>query len=490
MLGASGRWISKAEETWFGDPAAERVLVADLMAAARRVAATLSATLQHPFTREGGLFILAQYASAVAGLAVTVIAARVLGPRGYGSVAVIFAYPQLIWTFLSAKPSSVLIRHVSVNAEANRWGEVRAYARIGYVIALVSSSAFLVVVAVAPLWSPIAPSGVPGVKSLILWVAASIPFKAVSAVSVGLLVSLRKPKHAAFFSVFERILVLLLVLVAVRIEFTIWSYLGAVVLGEILASVITILWTLRVLNPLLSTHVDRGDWRKALQTLRSEMQWNYLFVCMGGVLFQLPLLVLSHVGGPRDAAFFKLSLSVVTTTAYIESGLWKVASPVLSRRAFATGASGLSTTIRRWTLRAGLPLGVVVLLAAAVVPLLIPYVFGQEYAPMERGMQIMLIGAAASVVFFVLAPAYFASGHVRAWVVAYSVYSFVTVGAGSVAASMGGFTGMAVVFGLSTTALNVVMAWLAPQILSRPHEGGPPDAISVPGSKRAGDEAT
>jgi O-antigen/teichoic acid export membrane protein len=79
---------------------------------------------------------------------------------------------------------------------------------------------------------------------------------------------------------------------------------------------------------------------------------------------------------------------------------------------------------------------------------------------MSTGLQLMLTGAAASAVFFVLSPFYYAVGQVRFWTKAYGIYSIVVLSLGWVLVESWGFVGVAASLGLGNLLFNLVMASL------------------------------
>lgn len=452
----------------------------------KKLISRLLSSTRHPLSREGGFLILSQYGTAAAGLATTVVAARALGTTGYGQAAVIVAVPLLVWAFLDLKPASVLVRHLSLSAGADRWEEFAGYAGLGYSVAAAAGLVALAVVSAASTWLVPSLSPLPEAPVLTMWLAAKLPFRAVGAISSGMLVSLRRTRYAGSAQLAEKTLVLGFVLFASRGGLDVSTFLLATVAGEIVGALLTTAIAFKVLASMAS----ELRWRAfraipSAANLLQDLRWNYLFVCMSGILFQVPLIVLGSRRDTDDAAFLKLSLSLITAVAYIESGLWKVVNPLLSRRMFTEGSHRLIAVMRRWTVRAGLPLGLSVAIVAAFVPLAISSLFGQDYAGMQSGLRWMLLGAAVSVIFFVLNPAYFAMGGVRPWVMGYSMYALATVVLGMWAASSEGFTGFAAVFACATGLFNLAMAILAPRHLNRPDSaneaaGEVVDAVSDP----------
>jgi hypothetical protein len=114
------------------------------------------------------------------------------------------------------------------------------------------------------------------------------------------------------------------------------------------------------------------------------------------------------------------------------------------------------TTIKRWTPRAGLPTGVVLLVNVPLVPVEVSVVFGPSYSDMS--LQLMSLGAATSHVFFALTPFYHAVGQVGFWTKGLRQLR----GSGSspswALVKPWGFVGVVASAGLGTLVFNLAMA--------------------------------
>ncbi|HEX2930299.1 MAG TPA: hypothetical protein VHV54_11325, partial [Candidatus Binatia bacterium] len=168
-------------------------------------------------------------------------------------------------------------------------------------------------------------------------------------------------------------------------------------------------------------------------------------------------MILAHLRGPELAGFYRLATSIVTAGSYLETSMSKVAYPVLSARWAADSGPSMRQALQRWTLQAGLPVGLLVLLSIPFYPMLIPIIFGTHYAPMIPGVQIMIVGAAVSAMFFWLNPFFYASAHINLWTVGYALQTLLVIGAAWFFVGQWGFVGMTALAAAGKVVFTVAM---------------------------------
>lgn len=425
--------------------------------------------LRNPIASDAGFLALSQYAAAGVGLLTAVVAARLLGPREYGSAALVIAYPTLVWSFAAVKSISVTTRYLAGFAATGRTEQVRGVCKLGYGMDLLAALGTLLLVLATSGWlARTAFADVPGARWLAVAYAASLPLYSLNGTSGAVLASWRRFGWLAVFQVLEKLVTLGLTLALVARGWGAAGVVLAAAAGQIASGVSTTAGATIVLR-----QAGVGPWWNASlrpvaghrRELASFFGWNYVVATLGGVLTQAPLILLGEVRGPGEAGFFRLASSITTAGSYLESALGRVVYPLLSARTATEATPTMLAEVRRWTVRGGVPACLLLLGAIPALALLLPRVLGPEYARMVPGTQAMIAGAAASAAVFWLAPLYYASGRIVAWAASYAAYTIATLAVTWLVAPAWGFSGVACVLGAGKTVL--VLALAAPLLAVR-----------------------
>jgi O-antigen/teichoic acid export membrane protein len=425
---------------------------------------SLVRVLRNPLAADVGLLSITQYAGAAIGFLTATIAARVLGPRDYGFAVLVIAYPMLVWSLTGVKSMTITMRYLSGYVATNRREEFKGICVLGYGLDVATALCALLIVSGSSWWVSRDLLDMPGAALWTVAYAASLPFVSLGGTSWAILASLRRFRWLAALQVGTRAIVFAL---AVLLFFEGLGRIGLVAAsaaGEALGGILMFSVASRAMR-----REGFGSWsttrREMVWPVKPELVsffgWNYLEVTFRTLISNVPLLLLGGLRGPGEAAFFRLATSVTTAGSYVETSLGRVTYPVLSARWAAGERDEVITMFKRWTLRAGLPTGAVLLGAIPLVPLLIPVVFGPKFSGMGLGLQLLLLGTAVSGVFFVLGPFYYAAGQVRFWTKGYGAYAVLVLVIAWALVGLWGFTGVAASLGLGNIVFNVVMASLA-----------------------------
>jgi len=418
------------------------------------------AALRHRLAVGAAALAAGQYAAATLNFVTSVLMARLLGPTEYGLVALTVAYPTLIWSFVGVKSVSVLTRYVAglrVKGENER---LKAVVKLGYGLDfLISCIAFILVVG-SGWWVSRHFYQRPDIAWLMVIYAASFPLFSLTGTSQAVLSSWERFKWLAVLEVLHPFTKLMLVTVFLLAGF---GAAGAVI-GTALAQAGIGLIMMVIATELLRRE-KVGLWWTALlyeaAPLRKELTaffgWNYLMVTLSGVVGQVPLMMLGKLRGPEEAGYYRLATSLVTVGSYLEGSLGRVAYPVLSARWGAGERETLRRSLRRWTLKAGLPVALLLVATIPLLPIFVPMILGSGFRPMVLGTQIMFLGSAVSAMFFWLTAFYYSSGKVSTWVVGYGLYTVVVVGLGWLLIKLGGFVGISGLMAISKVLFTLAM---------------------------------
>jgi O-antigen/teichoic acid export membrane protein len=210
-----------------------------------------------------------------------------------------------------------------------------------------------------------------------------------------------------------------------------------------------------------STDQLGGWWRASLdpvREMRSEFRkllgWNYLISSLGGLVANVPVLLLGLILTPFEAGYYRVAANVAMAASYLEGAAWRVAYPEVSAR-LARDESEVAGILKRWTLQGGLPLAAVVVLGAAAMPIFIPLVFGDPFEPSIVPTQLLLLGVAVSAALFVVQPYFFATQRLALYGRIYLAYTTTVVLGGWLAARQWSYVGLAAAVGGSMVAFNL-----------------------------------
>jgi len=418
--------------------------------------------LKHPLASNSVWLATSQYIATGVGVLNSIVAARLLGPANYGTVALVMAYPTLLWSFVGIKSVSVTTRYIADFRATGQNEKLRGIVKLGYGLDFFVSVVAFVLVGATSWWVARSIYGMAHLSWLMVGYAASFPFFSLSATSWAILSSRQRFRWLAGLQILQKVITFIITLSLLVAGF------GApgVILGITLGRIITGLTRMGAATYALSRD-EVGPWWSAsinnVAPLRKELTaffgWNYLVVTLSGLIEQVPLMLLGRLRSPEEAGFYRLATSLVTVGSYMESSLGKVTYPILSARWGAGERESIKGTLKRWTLQGGLLAGALMLLAIPFLPIVVPIAFGSGYSPMIPSAQVMMVGAAVSSVFFWLNSFYYSSGRINLWAKAYGLYTSFIIGLGWLVIQRWGFFGLAglVVVGKVLFTLGMVI---------------------------------
>lgn len=417
--------------------------------------------------------VAAQLTAAALGLATNIVAARALTPVEFGLATLIIAYPTLLWSLVNVKSASVTTRYISAFLEAGRSAEIAGFSKLGVLIDILASLAAVVLVAIPlPLFAPWATVGASATDLTLLY-SLSLPIFALSNTGSSVLSSYGRFRVLAGFQVLERLTSFVMTVLLLRQT----GNVAAVIVGRAAGNVAIGVAMIASMTQLLQQGGAGRWWNAPLANLRPFMSqlsglfgWSYVSATVAGIVGQVPLLLLGSMRGPEEAGYYRLATNLVGIGRYVEGALGRIAYPQLSRLLAAKDASSVRHVLKGWTVRFGIPAAACLLLAAPLLPYLVPAVFGDEYRSIIPGTRLMLVGSALSAVFFWTVSFYFALGRIDTWTKVQSVFGAATIGGGWIVIRSWGFWGMAALTAAIESARTLVLLDLARNALRRPGE--------------------
>lgn len=424
--------------------------------------ARIAAMLRRPMAGNAGVVVLGQVVGSVLGLLTNLVAARMLGPRDFGTAALLVSFPGLVWSIAAVKSLSVTTRYLSSFRATGRLDELRGICKLGYLVDFGVAMVAFAVIAGTGWWVVPRLLGLHGGGTLLVVYAASYPLFSLGGTSTAIFTTWGRFRLQSAMQVLQKAMILAFTVALLWAGYGWPSVVLGAAAGQALIGVAMVIAATRLLR-----RERVGGWwgarLAAVRELRGEIAsffgWNYLHVTGTGFLQQAPLMLLGRLAGLEAAGYYRLALTLVTTGAYLETSLARVAYPQLSAR-WATDRRGVRDVLARWSLRAGAPAAALLLLAIPVLPFAVPLLLGPAYAGMVPGAQIMLVGGAVSAAFFWLQPFYYSAGYVADWVKGSLLWVAVVAAAGYVVAGRWGYVGMSVLTAAGDVGLAISMLWV------------------------------
>lgn len=388
----------------------------------------------------------AQYVSASLRIVTTVVAARYLGPLGYGTAALAMTYPLLLWAFLSPKATNLTTRYIAIFRAQRRTEELRGVVVAGLGIDTAVASLCLVILLLSGDWVARSVYRAAEVSGIMKVFGVIFLAWALTGTIWAVLTSWEALKVAAGLLVLESVVALLVVSVAL---FRGWGIMG-VVLGTAVGPGIGALAGLYAMTRLMRADGFGEWWRGRLSSigsLRAEasslLGWNFLGATLAGLVAHVPVILVGHTRGAAEAGQYRLAASIVTVASYAQASLARVAYPTLSILASGARQSDLRGLVATWTRTRGLTAAALLIVLLPSLPYVLNFVLGAIYMPAVLPAQILLAAAAVSVLVYWLQPYYFARGRVRDWTVARAAQACLMLTLGWVGALTWGVPGMA-----------------------------------------------
>lgn len=405
-----------------------------------------------------------QYVALGIGFLASVLAARWLGPAQLGLAAIFLGLPDLVWSFSSVKPTTVITRYLSTFRAEEDWESVQAVKKIGYGVDLATALLVLALVAVA---APIVLPAVYGVSSGESWLsvayAGTFVVASFAGTSQALMNSWGAFTRMGALSVLERAFSLLLLTLFVGIGLEASAVVFSNGMGQACGAAVSAWVAHRLLRDLPRRQVRIKEFLKSRPQLWMEMRrllgWNYLLVTFTGLAVQAPILFVGAIGSAQDAGYLRICFTFAAAFALIEASLAKVVFPELSVLVRHGKWDEVNAKTAEWTRRAGIWAVVLTFAGAVTVPLALPFIVGPEYRPMRLGLAILLTSGAIQALLFWLNPLYFGAGLVRQFTVRYGIGTVAGLLAMFVLTEFFGFTGSTIGLGLGR-ALSVWLVYV------------------------------
>ncbi|CEP68826.1 Polysaccharide biosynthesis protein [Moorella glycerini] len=371
------------------------------------------------FVRDVGALTAAQFAGAVLNFIQGILVARWLGPDLYGLAGLVMSYPGLVYTFFDARSSEASVKYLSEFSATGERDRVLAVCKLGYTVDFaIAALAFVVVLATVP-WAAERVAHRPEVAWFIVVYAMAFIPRAFVGTSHAVLTTKGRFSTIAWIdlavNVLRVVIILALVLAGWQVKGVVWGNAAAMIATGVLYGTAA----RRTLRYTWGMSWWRGSWQ-ALRGRRREvlsfLAYSDLNALVGMIPKQLDLVLLGYFRGPTEVGYYRLAKSLSGAVGYLVGPLQSVIYPELAKRHAAGNSEELRSRTRQLATRVGLPLGTMVILGAALSPLILPPLVGTIFLPSVPILQIFSIGMATWLYLFWLRPFYLAQGWIKTWV--------------------------------------------------------------------------
>ena len=391
---------------------------------ARRSTIRLRAAGRTPLARDTRALTASATAMNAVAMLQGFVAARWLGPAGYGAAVLVMAFPEFVFSFLDARTVQATVRYGSEFEKKGDVGGLLALLRMGFLVdAAVAALALLAVVATSSFAARLLGGGDVPATLVITYAAISLAFRPALATARGVLVIAGR---------FHRIALIETVTTAVRVAAVIGLLAAGagpagVVIGVALgsaASSVAFAWAAageirrRWDGRLLGLPVRvLGPQRKAIS--RFLVLTNVGRTLMA-IARKADTLVVGALAGSSAAGFYHLGRNIASLPGILTGSLGEVTYPELVR-AEADRPGGARARAVRLTTTIGVPLGVLTIVGAACLPAVVPLVLGDAYRSAGVIWALLAAGASAQCFGIVLRPLYLSTDRVWQWTVVNAV---------------------------------------------------------------------
>jgi O-antigen/teichoic acid export membrane protein len=423
-------------------------------------------TSQGRFARNVSVLTAANLAGAGLSFLQGIIVARILGPESYGIVALIMTYPNLVYSFLSAKSGDATIKYLGQFHSQGERKQSVAMCGLGYTVDLVVAVLAFGIIIVTASWAAANIVQRPDLAWLIPFYAIALVPQSLRGTSHAVLSILERFTWAAAIQIATTVArfvsVIALVLLGFGVAGVIWGNLiGFLINGMLYAG--SAFWLIRT-----TWHGwwwQQNFWHDLQHYRRDIVRFlglNEVSALAGMIPKQLDIIVLGYFSGPTQVGYYRLAKSLTDIIALLVSPLQSVVYPRLSSLWGAGQHRAAHKQARTMALMLGLPLGaLVMLIGIPLVPFVLPLLVGNEYAPAIVATQLLLTGAAAWLAFFWIRPFVLAKGGIKMWTGISVLVACMSLAAYFVVIPIWGYLGLAAwLMAMNFLGHGIALIWL------------------------------
>jgi O-antigen/teichoic acid export membrane protein len=348
--------------------------------------------------------------AAVSGLLV----ARSLGPSEYGRFALLTTYAALVFAFLDPRSSELVTKYFGGWQATGRSPAALAMLRL---VLLLDAAAIVVAVGITVAGRSVVQSLAPATMAELLLAAACAGLAAPVVTSRGVLAALDRYRLIAWIQTPAS------VLRSAALVAVVWRGGGVAQLLTVtaltMAAEAVLTWSLaarlagRRLGAQLSS-ARLAELADARVDIRRFLLYSEATTFSGSIVKFSDTLMVGAFGGTAEAGYYRLAKSLTAPIASVQGPLQTVVYNRFVAVRASEGAQALGRVAKRaaWT---AVPLVVLLLLCAPLMPTLVRLVGGRPFAPAGAVTVVFLVGSALALSTYWLRPYFLVVDRLGTW---------------------------------------------------------------------------
>jgi O-antigen/teichoic acid export membrane protein len=366
--------------------------------------------------RDVGVLWTAEGIALALGLVQTVVVARFLGPREFGTAALILGFSSMVFNVLDPKSQEAVVKYVQTYRASGLTQRALAVPRVAYGADLLLGVAGVTAVAALAPWARDHLVRADSGARLLVLLAIASAFSSPIATSRAILTTFGRFSTVAVLQAASAMLRTVLAILLVSTGHGVRGPIYAVAITVVVESMATGAIAYQTMRSELG-----GSWWSARRAnlgadFREMVQFMFytdLTSLVGVLTKEADLFVLGLVRGPLEGGYYRLARSVAAPIASVILPLQQAVYPRISAMVGTGDAVGLQKARKRYTLQIGTPVGLVVALGLLVLPVVVPMLAGPDYRRAVLPATILYAGSLVVLPVFWIRPSLLAGGHVR-----------------------------------------------------------------------------
>lgn len=382
------------------------------------------------FLLDVGFLWSGQGATVLLGFAQGIIVARILGPTDLGVAALVIAVPSLVVGLVSPQSREASMRFLGRYHARSDWARARAMTKVGVSVDLVTGLVTLAVVLGVGPWIATRFDTQASAYLLMTIVAASIVLRSPAPSARAVLLTVDKFATVGVIHAVASAARFVLIVSLVVVQGGVLGYVIGFAVANVFEAAFLTAVALREMR-----RAWPASWRDSRITrLRGEGREiaRFLVLTDVGALFrvarqQLDVIVLGLLRGPTDVGYYRIGLSVMHMFGNIVTPLQSTAFQRMSRAVGEQGPRVLRSMSLRYLKNIGIPLALISAVSIPLMPLLVPLLYDDQFAPAVPAAQVLAGAACIWLLGFWARPALLTAGKAGTWAAISGVSAAVSI---------------------------------------------------------------
>ncbi len=409
------------------------------------------------FVRDASSLSIAEVIAAVSSALQTILVARWLGPFSSGVVALVLAYPSVVFAVFEPQSSQAGVRYLGEFRAKGEDERALAMVRLGYLVDTALGAVAFAFVAATAAFAQTNVVDAKGSAALLIVYSAASALHTTVATSRSVMLTARRFRALAWERAATVLLGNILSVVFVAVGWGVAGAIWGVAIGIAVEAVLLSVLTHRTLR------AWGGAWWRTRGSLLGERRGEIIrFIAYSDiegllnlVTRRLDVVLLGYLRGPVDVGYYRIARALSVLPGHLAWPLESTAYQRLTETNATAGEEAVFARTRRYARYAGVPLGLGLLATIPLIPFAIRITVGNAYAPAIPATQVLVAGSAVLLAAFWMRPLMLTLGHQRFWVVNSAVFVVASVIGFVWLTNRFGFIGMAWVY-----SVMVVMQYL------------------------------